>query len=120
MVPLAVQSGPAVNSGDSRGGGAPVAGAELIGYSLPPMPEPMTSEAMYEAAEKLTHTDKGRLALKGLRAFIENGFGLDSPNQRACMTLFQGFFGSLTGSAVEAVRERTEAVTEWAENPPKG
>lgn len=59
---------------------------------------------MYQAAEHLARTEKGRGALEGLAAFFEHGYSLDSTNQEACLKLIQGFFGSWTGSAVDAVR----------------
>jgi hypothetical protein len=68
-------------------------------------PPTLTAEAMYAAAAHLTQTGKGREVLVGLESFFDRGMSLDAGNARACLTLLEGFFGSWTGSALDAVRE---------------
>lgn len=68
-------------------------------------PKPVSPKSLYTAAEHLTHTDKGREALKGLEVFFDHATDLDASNALACLTLLDGFFGEWTGSAIEAVSE---------------
>ena len=81
-------------------------------------PTPLPPNSLFVAAERLTQTDKGRKALKGLELFFDHATGLDSSNALACLTLVDGFFGAWTGSAIEAVREAANPEKEEISNTP--
>lgn len=68
-----------------------------------------TEKALFEAAKHLAKTERGRLAISGIRSMMDQSYSLDAGNIQAVMTLLSGFYGSLTGTASEAVNEHLEA-----------
>lgn len=58
-----------------------------------------------DAVDHLRRTEKGQKALKALGVFLEETLGLDSTNQKACLTLLNGGWGSLTGTTRELISE---------------
>lgn len=64
--------------------------------------------SIYEAAKHLAQTERGQLALQGLRSMMDGSYSLDSRNIAAVMTILTGFYGSSTGTASDAVNDALE------------
>jgi hypothetical protein len=59
------------------------------------------------AVEALTRSDKGMTAAIDLLAMLERGaISLDEPNQDAVQTILKGAWGGLSGTALDALRDR--------------
>lgn len=69
----------------------------------------ITTDDVTRAAETLSRSDRGRVALRALdRFFDDGGLSLDSDNQYAFLTLVIAAFGSFPGSTREAISEVLE------------
>ncbi len=61
---------------------------------------------MYDCADHLSKSDKGREALRAILAWLDaGGCSLDIDNQNAVLTLLSGAFGRFPGSSRDAMRE---------------
>lgn len=68
-----------------------------------------TESGIYEAARQLASTERGQLALQGLRSLMDSSYSLDSRNIVEVMMILSGFYGPLTGTASDAVNDILEA-----------
>lgn len=69
----------------------------------------VTEESLHDAAKHLAQTERGQLALQGLRTMLDSSYSLDSKNIQAILTLLSGFYGSFTGTASDAINDHLEA-----------
>jgi hypothetical protein len=60
------------------------------------------------AVDQLTKSEKGMTAARYLLIMLEGGaISLDEPNQAAVQTILAGAWGGLSGTALDALRDRT-------------
>jgi hypothetical protein len=64
--------------------------------------KPVDAASLEAAAGQLVRSDAGRQALRALSVLF-HGKGLDAVNQGAVMTLFAGFWGTLSGTTLDTI-----------------